>query len=129
MIRRTHVIYGTLCTPYLPNGAIVMDWKRIYLDKSVVGIHFYQDIRFLFLIAAMAIVSVAITFVAAASTFVVFCNKSFDSEEYSHCDYDIYNYFLHSFLFLILFPLVAGRFETYHYAGNFCLNNHHCGQA
>lgn len=47
----------------------------------------------------MAIVSVAITFVATASTFVVFCDKSFDSEKYSHCYYDIYNYFLHSFLF------------------------------
>ncbi len=83
-----------------------MEEKQIvYLDKSVVGVHFYQDIRFLFLIAAMTISFMAVTFVATASTFVVFCYKSFDSEEYSHCDYDIYYYFLHSFLFFdIIFP-------------------------
>lgn len=50
-----------------------MEEKQIvYLDKSVVGIHFYQDIRFLFLFAAMAIVSVAVTFAAATSAFILF---------------------------------------------------------
>lgn len=50
-----------------------MEEKQIvYPDKSVVGVHFYQDIRFLFLFAAMAIISMAITFVAATSAFILF---------------------------------------------------------
>ena len=65
----------------------------------------------------MTISFMAVTFVATASTFVVFCDKSFDSEKHCHCYYDIYYYFLHSFLFLILFSLVAGRFETCHTLG------------